>query len=221
MQTKKTTLLLLKILEKIVSEKALHSRWLNTLSYLEYIGARKILKSLPSHILNKSFLEHIHEETRHSLFFKALAEKIAKKSLSFKDSELLASQAGNDYFQQVDHYTVKFSFSNPLISYLYTTYTVERRALLLYSLYNEILKKKKFPFSLQSVLNDEAEHLEFVFEKIQKADPLWEKNIEEIALFEHQKYFSFLIALEKDVFDLPLKGLHYLKQSESAYHQKI
>lgn len=224
MRTKKTTLLLLKILEKIISDENLHSLWLNTLSYLEYIGARKMLKSLPAHILSKIFLEHIHEEARHSLFFKNLAQKIAQKDLSFKDHELLAHQAGSDYFQQVDHYSVKFSFSNPVINYLYTTYAVEQRALVIYSLYNEILQRKGFSFSLQPVLNDEQEHLDFVLKKIQKTDPLWEKNLEEISHFEHQKYFSWLITLERKVFDVPLMTDFYSlkqKQHSSNYQQKI
>lgn len=204
MRTKKTTLLLLKVLEKIISNEGLHARWLNSLSYLEYIGARKMLKSLPAHILSKAFLDHIHEETRHSLFFKNLAQKIAQKNLSFKEHELLVPQAGNDYFQQVDHYSVKFSFSNPVISYLYTTYVVEQRAIAIYSLYDEILKRKGLSFSLQAILNDELTHLDFVFKKIQKTDPLWESSLEEISHFEHQKYFSFLIALEKEVSDRSL-----------------
>ena len=223
MHTKKTTLLLLKILEKIISDENLHSRWLNTLSYLEYIGTRKMLKSLPAHILSKAFLEHIHEEARHSLFFKNLAQKIAQKNLSFKNHELLVSQAGSDYFQQVDHYSVKFSFSNPIISYLYTTYTIEQRALLIYSVYNEILQRKGFSFTLQSVLNDEQAHLDFVFKKIQKIDPLWERNLEEIDDFEHQKYFSWLILLEREIFDIPLMtDFHQLRKKHSAsYQQKI
>ena len=223
MLTKKTTLLLLKILEKIIEDKTLHSRWLNTLSYLEYIGTRKILKSLPAHMLSKVFLEHINEEARHSLFFKSLAQKVAQKNLSFKEDELLASQAGSDYFQQIDQYTVKFSFSNPVINYFYTTYVVEQRALVVYSLYNDILKRKKLSLCLQSVLNDEKEHLQFVFEKIQGADPLWEKNLEEINHFEHQKYFSFLISLETAVFDIPfVKNFHTFKKGQiSSYHKNL
>lgn len=223
MLTKKTTLLLLKILERVISEKVLHSRWLNTLSYLEYIGTRKILKSLPAHILSKTFLEHINEEARHSLFFKNLALKVGHKNLSFKEHELLAPKAGNDYFQQIDRYTLKFSFSNPVISYLYTTYIVEQRALVVYSLYNDTLKRKAGSFSIESVLNDEREHCDFVFEKIQKIDPLWEKNLEDMIHFEHQKYFALLIAFEKEVCDIPfIKNLHQLKkENQHPYHKNI
>ena len=173
--------------------------------------------------MNKNFLEHINEEARHSLFFKNLAQKIAQKNLSFNEHELLAPKDGSDYFQKIDHYTVKFSLSNPVISYLYTTYVIEQRVLVVYSLYNEILKRKGFSFCLQSVLNDEREHLSFVFEKIQKTDPLWEKTLEDINHFEHQKYFSFLIALEKSVFDIPfMKNFHsFRKEHGSSYHKNI
>ena len=222
MQTKKTTLLLLNILEKIIANQSLHSLWLNTLSYLEYIGLRKMLKSLPASLLDKILLDHINEEARHSLFFKKLAQKTAQKNLSFRDEELLAPQTGRAYFQQVDHYSLKF-FSNPAVNYLYTTYAIEQRAVILYSLYNDLLKKKACFFSLQAVLNDESKHLDFVLQKIQETDPLWEKNLEDIAHFEHQKYFSFLIDLEKAISDTPLMSdfPSLQKETHSSYHQKI
>lgn len=204
MLTKKTTLLLLKILEKISACEALHARWLNTLSYLEYIGLRKILKSLHAPLLNKSLLAHIQEESRHSLYFKGLAQKMNQKKMGFKEHELLAGRSAGRYFQEVDQYSLKFSLSHPLTSYLYTTYIVERRALTIYPLYNELLKRKGFMFSLQSILNDEKNHIDFVFQKLKTYDPLWEKNLEDIQEFEHQKYFSLLISLEQVVFDHPL-----------------
>lgn len=223
MLSKKTTLLLLKILEKITSDNSLHSRWLNTLSYLEYIGTRKMLKALPAHILDEKFLEHINEEARHSLFFKKLAHKqAAKKKIGFTEQEMIASQAASDYFQKIDHYLGKFSFSNPTLNYLYTTYIVEQRALVVYSLYDEILKRKSFAFSVQSVLNDEKDHLAFVFKEIQKWDPLWESHLEEARHFEHKKYFSLLIAFERDVFEIPfIKHFHRLSKDYSSPYQSV
>ena len=207
-------------METITNCNSLHAKFLNTLSYLEYIGARKMLKSLPAPILNKIFLEHINEEIRHSLFLKSLAEKLTEASYGFKEQELIAGAEGGHYFQEVDHYSSKFSFSNPILSYLYTTYAVEQRALLFYSLYNDILKKKNFPFSLQSILNDEAEHLDYVLKEIQKIDPFWEAQLEEICQFEHQKYFSFLISLEREVSKLFLTShFHSLKKASPSSHK--
>ena len=220
--TKKTTLLLLKILETVTSHKDLHAKFLNTLSYLEYIGARKMLKSLPAPILNKSFLDHINEEIRHSLFLKSLAEKLAQTNYGFKEQELIAGSEASRYFQEVDHYGLKFSFSNPVLNYLYTTYAIEQRAMIFYSLYNDILKKKIFPFSMQSILNDEAEHLDYVLKQIQKIDPFWETQLEEISQFEHQKYFSFLISLEKEISRFYLiPHFHSFKQSNKTSSHKV
>ena len=222
LKTKKTTLLLLNILEKITSDSALHSRFLNTLSYLEYIGSRKMLKSLPSSILDYFFLDHINEETRHSLILKRLAQKVAKKNMAFQDNEMVAGQSGQDYFQEVDHYSLKFTFDNPVLNYLYTSYAIEQRALVFYSLYNDVLKKKSFAFSLDAILNDEIKHLECVLAQIQKKDWNWENNLDEITQFEHQKYFSFLLDLERAVFDCdlilpPYPHLH--KDNRPSYHK--
>ena len=219
--TKKTTLLLLKILETVTTDKKLHFRFLNTLSYLEYLGTRKMLKSLPSPILNKVILDHINEESRHSLFLKTIAEKLAGTSLGFKEHELIANSTASQYFQEVDHYSLKFSFSNPVLNYLYTTYAIEQRALLFYSLYNDILKKKAFQFSMKSILNDEANHLDCVLKKVQKMDVFWERNLEEISQFEHQKYFSLLINIEKEIsansFNPYLSS--FKKEDKSSYHR--
>ena len=222
LKTKKTTLLLLSILEKVTSDSSLHSRFLNTLSYLEYIGSRKMLKSLPSSILDHFFLDHINEETRHSLILKRLAEKTAKKNMAFQDDEMIVGQSAQDYFQEVDHYSLKFAFDNPVLNYLYTSYAVEQRALVFYSLYNDVLKKKSFAFSLDAVLNDEIKHLECVLNQIQKKDWNWENNLDEITQFEHQKYFSFLLDLERAVFEcdfiLPLPHLRK-GNSRLSYHK--
>ena len=223
MLSKKTTLLLLKILEKITSDSHLHSKWLNTLSYLEYIGTRKMLKALPAHTLNERSLEHIHEEARHSLFFKRLAKKqSSKKEIGFTEKEMIASQSASDYFQKIDHYLGKFLFSNPVLNYLYTTYIIEQRALVVYSLYDEVLKRKSFSFSIQSILNDEKDHLAFVFKEIQQWDPLWENHLEEVRHFEHKKYFSLLIAFEREAFDIPfIKHFPHLNKDYKSPYQSV
>jgi len=224
LKTKKTTLLFLTLLEEIISDDSLHASFLNTLSYLEYVGSRKMLKSLPSSLLDKTLLAHIHEETKHSLILKNLAQKLSKKSMSFTKEEMLAGQAAKNYFQEVDHYSLKFSFDNPILNYLYTTYAVEQRALIFYSLYDDLLKKKAFPFSLSSILNDEVQHLDAVLNEIKQKDFNWENNIDEINQFEHKKYFSFLIELEKAVLDcknLIPPAYQYSAKNKPFFYHKI
>ena len=225
LRTKKTTLLLLNILEKVSSDDSLHARFLNTLSYLEYIGSRKMLKSLPSSIFDKVLLDHVNEETRHSLILKSFAEKLAKKSMGFEEEELLIGESAKDYFQEVDHFSLKFGFNNPVLNYLYTTYAIEQRALVFYSLYNDILKKKGFPFSLSMILDDELKHLDAVFNQIKLKDFNWENNLDEINHFEHKKYFSFLIKLEQSVFGyenlLPTPPYQHSQKEKNLFYHKI
>lgn len=224
LKTKKTTLLLLTLLEKISSNDSLHARFLNTLSYLEYIGTRKMLKSLPGSILDKTLLDHINEESRHSLILKSLAQKLAKKNMGFTEEEMIAGESAKNYFQEIDHHSLKFSFDNPILSYLYTTYAVEHRALVFYSLYNDLLKKKAFSFSLSSILDDELKHLDFVLNEIKSKDFNWENNLDEINHFEHKKYFGFLIELEKSVFgyeDLASPPYHRSQKDKNLFYHKI
>jgi hypothetical protein len=46
----------------IVVDKKLHARWLNTFSYLEYIGFRKIVKSQMAEALTNKVISHALEE---------------------------------------------------------------------------------------------------------------------------------------------------------------
>src|ERR1700730_12813184 len=60
----------------IVPDPALHARWLNTFSYLEYVGFRKIVKSQLAEVLAAAILGHACEEGRHALGLKKLAIKL-------------------------------------------------------------------------------------------------------------------------------------------------
>ena len=46
----------------IVADPALHARWLNTFSYLEYVGFRKIVKSQRAEVLTAAILGHACEK---------------------------------------------------------------------------------------------------------------------------------------------------------------
>ena len=188
------------VLERIVSHRALHGRWLNTLSFMEYIGTRKILKSLPAEILNETLLRHIHEEASHSLFFKKLARKVSADSLRFREEEMLSPTKCNAYFQSLDRKSAELSRGNTLLNYLYTTWTVETRATAVYSLYNRILKNKKFSFSLNPVLKDEKSHLKQVKTSIEKIDTGFSPRFQELTAFEKKAFALLLQSLEREVF---------------------
>ena len=188
------------ILEMITSRRELHGRWLNTLSFLEYIGTRKILKSLPADILDETLLSHISEEAFHSLFFKRLARKITLKNYSFREEELLIPKESERYFQNLDKRSGEVSNANEMLSYFYTTWIVETRAVAVYSLYNRILKAKQFPFTLNPILKDEEKHLIQVKDSIEEMDPRHQSHFRELVEFEEEEFTRFLQYLEREVF---------------------
>ena len=213
-------------LHAVMDDARLHSLWLNTLSFLEYTGARKIAKALPQTAFNERLLEHFSEETQHSLYFKRLARKARdciateeRESLSapeisgtgktaakgggtgrkrqslpvaasakarletietasfgaenqnpgFKEEELLNGRAARAYFQALDNKAKALAEGNVFLNYLLTSCAVERRAVGVYSLYNRLLKAKRFPFCLDPVLQDEKRHWIAMQEEIQRA----------------------------------------------------
>ena len=193
------------VLKRIVSRRTLHGRWLNTLSFMEYIGTRKILKSLPAEILNETLLCHIHEEASHSLFFKRLARKVegedrlpAEGGRCFRKEEMLTPAEGSIYFQSLDRKSAELSGGSALLNYLYTTWTLETRATAVYLLYNRILKNAGAPFSLNPVLKDEKKHLQQVKHSIEKIDADCRARFKELKEFEEKAFSRFLQNLEKE-----------------------
>lgn len=57
-------------LTALVKQPTLHARFLNTLSLLEFIGARKIMKSQEEDSVTPAVLAHATEEIRHAQVLK-------------------------------------------------------------------------------------------------------------------------------------------------------
>ena len=132
-------------LEKIMEKERTHGLWLNTLSFLEYIGCRKIIKSQHAKHMNFFLLSHTVEEARHSYFFRDLArQNNLEDEASFQEAYLLGGKGGEKYFQKLDRGiedTLGASPSKEFLNYSYTTLAVELRALDVYTIYEELLKK--------------------------------------------------------------------------------
>lgn len=184
---------------KIIKNDEIHAKWLNSLSYLEYSGFRKIVKSQVSDTLSDTILSHILEEARHSFYFKKLALGIGgSKFNTFKESTLLSAKAVKNYFHSLDHGILKIienSNNKKEGAYFLTTWLIEERALSMYQRYQEVLVKNNFNISLSPVLNDESKHLESVlhdlshyFPELQDLKPIF-KN------FEHECFEILWAAL--------------------------
>jgi hypothetical protein len=92
-------------LAKILDDPNLHASWLNTFSYLEYVGFRKIVKSQASDSMSLETLGHAVEEGRHALRLKRLAVKVGGVAFdSYRAEKLLCGDAAEAYFQKLDGY---------------------------------------------------------------------------------------------------------------------
>lgn len=208
-------------LEKVVKNTKQHTHWLNTLAFMEHIGSRKIIKSQNSSTLDLTLLQHISEEARHAFYFKTLAHKLSPVDCpSFEEKYMIKGADSEDYFQAIDHHAeedLANSSRKNILNYLYTTWMIEERAIMLYKLYNEVLsrtdlilnasskKPKRESFSVRSlkvskpvrfnlnfILQEEDHHLKTVIQIIQEKDPDFQSRKERLFNYE-QVQFALLV----------------------------
>jgi hypothetical protein len=149
-------------LVKVAGSKELHARFVNTLSLLEYIGARKILKSQNENRVSAELLAHVAEEIRHAQALKRVALKMSEGQLEgYSERELVAGAEARAYIQAVDHTPLLAGevSRDAWTAYLYTTLLIEERANRIYPLYEAILGQAGFPGVLRGILAEEEAHL--------------------------------------------------------------
>ncbi len=145
-------------LAQVLRDDALHCRWLNTLSYLEYVGARKIMKSQHEDDVDEQVLEHMVEELHHAHFLKKTMRKIfGQPNSTYDGTSMLAKPAAKNYLQAIDSLCVHYA-RDARAAYVLTSFVVETRALLVYTAYEEILSATK-RFRVASILAQETRHL--------------------------------------------------------------
>jgi hypothetical protein len=195
------------LVHQIVRDDELHARWLNTFSYLEYIGFRKIVKSQWASDVNLSVLMHACEEGRHALRLKKLAIRMGGPGFdSYQPERLLCGEHAEHYFQTLDEVCEKEiarSTSDPRVlarwTYLYVTLLVERRALKVYGDYKEALESLDSSVDLQFLLAEEMAHLERVQLDLKKLDPDLEQRVARLSDLERHLFEDFQVALTREL----------------------
>jgi len=166
------------ILEHVTREDSLHLQWLYTLSYLEYSGAKRMMKFSNHHSLTNSFfLRHAHEEIRHAYFLEKQQNKLKSKmgiklnqdspKNSKKESarRFLGHKETIRFIPKLDLIICKIlKILHPYqdlkkLAYFTTSYMIEIMATKLYQSYQQILRPQNSPVSVQSILTEEEEHL--------------------------------------------------------------
>jgi hypothetical protein len=193
------------LVEKIVSDPALHARWLNTFSYLEYVGFRKIVKSQRAETLNAAILGHACEEGRHALGLKKLAVKAGGAEFdSYRPEVLLCGPEAEAYIQDLDKacdeaFATRPEAERAKLTYAYVTWLVERRALDVYQSYRNALGETEIARKLGSLVNEEMRHLADIEAMLQACDPEFEARSKQFEPIEAWLYQNFIAALAREL----------------------
>ena len=151
-------------LEPILDDQNLHAKFLNTLSFLEYIGARKIFKGRNEKSVDFETLMHMSEEVRHALLFKRLSMKICSKERNYDRDGVFCFEITRRYIGDLDKYCENLVERDDC--YALVSYIIEQRAVSFYRHYSRILEERRGGFPLKSLLAEEERHLEEMEAKI-------------------------------------------------------
>lgn len=199
------------VIDKIISNPLLHIKWLNTLSYLEHTGSKKIHKSNFGEYLNIDVLLHACEEARHAYYFKKFIQKIMpeKKDINYEYKYLLAGFSSFKYFNALDLEVYKYIKSNlksndkhflTFIAYLYVTYIIEERANMVFHIYNDYLEKNQMGISLKGIIKEEEKHTKIIYSILEKQNFNYELFLKDLSDLEISLFDKYLDRLEKVVF---------------------
>jgi hypothetical protein len=196
------------VLDRIIVRADLHARFVNTLSRLEYVGVRKILKSRRAERLDQDGLQHILDEAVHALRLKKAAAALAAAGpatgggvRTFSESDTLAGEFGETYLQALDHRAEEAlgdlaPAERGEVNYLLTSAAVEVRAQVFYPIYESRLRAAGAPFSVSAISKDEDRHLDEMAARLARALPDWRPRLEPVLAAEEALFVRFLGAVE-------------------------
>ena len=172
----------------------LHCRFLNTLSLLEHIGARKIMATQTAGgALCGDTLRHIAEEARHAWFFKRRAEAAAGHALSYDAASIMAGPQARAYMARLDAHIARAA--QGASAYLYMSLVIELRAVWFYRIYQDVLSASGKAIKLGGLLAEEDRHLE---EMQGQLTALGEDRLADFTAYEETLFQNLLTALERN-----------------------
>lgn len=189
----------------IIADPALHARWVNTFSFLEYVGFRKIIKSQRAETLSTMILNHAVEEGRHALGLKKLAVRLGGPNFdSYAPECLLCGEAAERYFQDLDAacdeaFSDRSDSERARLGYYAVTWLVERRALRVYEIYKKALGQSPIAGKLDGLLAEEVKHLAEVETRLYTGDTGFTARSDQLSALEAALYDRFTDALMRDL----------------------
>lgn len=195
-----------KLLTRVVTSHETHAKWLNTLSYLENCGARKIAACEHPTLVKEEMLKHAAEEFRHAHHLKRQIEKVSLKPMdTYSLALMLGGTSSLHYLNFLDlkasRYLKRSGLTKNAIkeaTYLLVTYAIELRANELYHIYDDVLKNAGSKVAVKSILLEEKEHLNEMIEGLHKL-PLGFTHAEQICAFEGDLCMKWILSLNKTI----------------------
>lgn len=138
----------------ITSSLEIECEWLDMLSQMEYVGCRKIIKSVPFDKITSRELQHITEESLHALQLRRLVDRLSDRARW--TGRGLAALAW-DYFQALDR-EISQLVDGKYIPYAAVSWTIEQRVLELYPSYARETRIPDVKKVLQRILSQERRH---------------------------------------------------------------
>ncbi|QRA42629.1 hypothetical protein [Chryseobacterium cucumeris] len=199
------------LLKKIVQEGSTHAKWLNTLSFMENAGARKISKCEHPTLVSQIQLKHAAEEHRHAYYLKKQIGKINPELCkTYESKELLAPIATSQYLHSLDikacrYLQEAFQLNKTDIkyaAYLFVTYAIEVRADELYPVYQQALTEASSKIMVKSIILEEEGHLEEMIHQLNEFSPDWKHHADHILDIEKELHKEWINAITEEVAQL-------------------
>lgn len=199
------------LLERIVKDDEMHAKWLNTLSFMENAGARKISACEHSTDVSLIQLKHATEEHRHAYYLKKQIGKLNPDFCkTYKSAELLAPIATRQYLHSLDIKACRYiqevfklaKEDLKYAAYLFVTYAIEVRADELYPVYQKALTKTNSKVMVKSIILEEEGHLEEMINQLNEFAENWQIHADEILKIEKQLHEEWMNAITEEVSQL-------------------
>ncbi|KAA3606785.1 MAG: hypothetical protein DWQ01_17365 [Planctomycetota bacterium] len=193
------------ILDRVTADHDAHAKLLNTLSRLEYVGVRKMLKSRRAESFDLDGLQHLVEEAAHALRLKRLAHRIAEHPhtvATFAEAHTLTGDEAEDYFQKVDQAAASVLEDLPepergAANYFLTSAAIEIRADVFYPIYEQKLRQIGAPVSVAVIQRDEERHLQAMSEQIAQHLSDWQIRLSQVLKQEELAFQHWLDLVEE------------------------
>ncbi|MHA8067295.1 hypothetical protein V7S76_11540 [Aquirufa sp. ROCK2-A2] len=193
------------IFSNIISHSDTHAKFLNTLSLMENVGARKISKFEPKLDVGLMVLKHAAEEHRHAFYLKKQITKLIDGGFeSYQDEFLLSPKTSKFYLDFLDVKVCQYAQKSlglkgadvKWAAYLLVTYAIEVRADELYPIYQKALSAQKSKVQVKSIILEEEGHLEEMIKQLKAFSPDWEIHAQKAIEFERELFNDWIQSIQ-------------------------